>query len=284
MVIVIALLKPQLALLGVALFAARQWRWGVIAIGGVTISNLAAYLLWPRDFPGTITHSLHTTLGYGASIPGWKNTSFMQLSPYNVSFGKGILMIPYAIKARETGGLLPDGFLAGPRSLIGYGVLALVVVSVLALGRRIPPVMLGIALLAAASLFPAMTPSYYLIFALPVAALIVRDPDGPPGSGIFDRLGDRRRAVGVCVTLAAALSIAQIALFLHPPGVVGRPEMDGIGSSPVFVETTRPLAPLLWLIACAAIIVSYTRRPAPGPRVDASTAAKLGEPTPVAAK
>jgi len=36
--------------LGVALFAARQWRLGGIAVIGVVISDLAAYLLWPRDF------------------------------------------------------------------------------------------------------------------------------------------------------------------------------------------------------------------------------------------
>ena len=75
--------------------------------------------------------------------------------------------------------------------------------------------MVGIALLATTSLFPAVSARYYLVFVLPVAALLARDPDGPPGSGIFDRLdtlSDRRHAVGICVSLAAALSTAQIAL------------------------------------------------------------------------
>ncbi len=117
---------------------------------------------------------------------------------YNVSFAKGLLWIPDAIKVQRSGAI-PGGFLAGPRSTIGYAVLFLVVVCVVALGRRIPPVMGGIALLAASSLFPAVSSRYYLIFVLPIAALLARDPDGPPGSGIFDRLetlGDRRRAVG----------------------------------------------------------------------------------------
>ena len=210
------------------------------------------------------------------------------------------MLIPDTIKAGETGGKIPDGFLVGPRSLIGYGVLVLVVVAVLALGRRIPPVMVGIVLLATASLFPALSYHYYLVFVLPVAALVARDPDGPPGSGIFDRLatlGDRRRAVGICVSLAAALTIAQIAL-PHSPTVwalttqldkngwpLPKPqliELDG-DVSHVFVETTTALAPLLWLIVCAAIIVSYARRPAPGAWVDASTTSASGELTPVAA-
>jgi hypothetical protein len=98
-----------------------------------------------------------------------------------------------------------------------------------------------------------MTYHYYLVFALPVAALVARDPDGPPGSGIFDRLaalGDRRRAVGVCVSLAAALSIAHITVPGPPTG-------------PKSIVTTAALAPDLWLIASALIIVSYARRPAP---------------------
>jgi Glycosyltransferase family 87 len=295
MVVLLALLKPPLAVLGVALFAARQWRWGGIAVAGAVICNLAAFLLWPRDFPGTITQSLHNTLGYAASIPGWRNSSFWQVSPLNVSFGKGLLMIPVAIKAHETGGVMSSGFLAGPRSLIGYGVLVLVVVSVLALGRRIPPVMVGIALLATASLFAPIVPAYYLIFALPVAALVARDPDGPSGSGIFDRLGDRRRAVGICVSVAAALSIAQIAL-PHPVSVTAvegqpgdlwvRPNPHVVQvevALPGWVETTRSLAPLLWLAACAAIIVSYARRPAPEARGGASTAADSAEPAPATA-
>ena len=65
MVVLAALVKPQFAVLGVALFAARQWRLGGIAVVGVVISNLAAYLLWPRDLPETIAQSIHNTLDYG---------------------------------------------------------------------------------------------------------------------------------------------------------------------------------------------------------------------------
>ena len=290
MVILATLVKPQFAVLGLALFAARQWRLGGIAVVGVVISNLSAYLLWPRDFPDAITQSIHRVLAYGGFFD-------LELSRYNISFGKGLLLIPDFIKARETGGVVPEGFLGGPRSLIGYGVLVLVVVSMLALGRRIPPVMVGIVLLPTASLFPAVTFHYYLVFVLPVAALVARDPDGPPGSGIFDRLatlGDRRRAIGICVSLATALSIAQVALPHSPTvwAVTGQrvyftPNAQGVvelpGASPVFVDTTAALTPLLWLIACAAIIVSYLRRPAPGAWADLSTTAVLGEPTPAVA-
>jgi hypothetical protein len=260
----------------VALFAARQWRWGGIAIAGAAIPNLTAYFLWPQDFPETIAQSIHNARGYGFF--------YQQMSYPNISFGKVLLTIPDQLKALETGGMVPNGFLAGPRALIGYGILALVVAAVVALGRRVPPVMVGIALLATASFFPAVTYRYYLVFVLPVAALVVRDPDGPPGTGIFDRLGDRRRAVGICVSLAAALSIAHV-IVPGPAIPVVVPVQPGVfdrfNVTTVF-ETTAVLTPLLWLIACGAIIVSYAHRPAPRDEADASTTAASGEPTPAA--
>lgn len=138
----------------------------------------------------------------------------------------------------------------------------------LALGRRIPPVTAGIALLATSTLFPPLAYYYYLVFVLPIAALIVRDPGRPARSGIFDGLlmdGVRRRAVGIWVSLATAFSIAQLAI---PAMVVNEPIFGQLGvkgvihTTPVEYITTVIFTPFLWLIACAAIIVSYARRPA----------------------
>jgi hypothetical protein len=279
MVVLATLVKPQFAILAFALFAARRWRLGGLAVGAVVVSNLAAYLLWPHDFPETVVQSIHNALHHGSPI----KRVWLQ----NASFGRGIFFIPDMIAIR-TRGSMPSGFLDGPRSLIGYVVLVVVVVGVVVLGRRIPPVMVGIALLATASLFPSLSYRYYLLFAIPIAALVVRDPDGPPGSGIFDRpdlLGDRRRAVGICVSLTAALSIAQIALPLPPiqveiPGQMG--VIGVIGSTPI-VPTTADLVPVLWLIACAAIIVCYARRPASDTSTDASSTSASSEPKQAAA-
>ncbi len=259
MVILAALVKPQFALLAVVLFAARQWRQGGIAVAGVVVSNLAAYLLWPRDFPHTIPQSVHNTLGYG-----W----FQQLVGLrNVSFSRAILWVPDAIKSSQTGGTIPDGFLAAPRSLIGYVVVLLVVACVIAMGRRIPPVMVGIVLLPTAALFPALVADYYLVFVLPIAALVARDPDGPPGAGIFERLaaqGNRRPVVGICVSLATALSIAQIALSTQAikEPVLGQMGVVGIVGYRTLALTTVGLTPIFWLVASAAILVSYARKPA----------------------
>lgn len=253
MVVLAALLKPMFAVLVVALLAARKWRLGALTLGAAAISNLAAYLLWPRDFPDTIAQSIQNLFGTGP----FENIVAQQ----NVSFGKAMLLIP-DIVTLATSGKIPVGYLAVPRSVIGYVVVVIVVVSVIALGRRIPPVVVGIALLATAALFPPKATFYYLVFALPIAALVVRDPDGPPGTGIFDRLalrGAHRRAVGIWVSLAVALSLAQFAL--GQPAAAPIP--GHLGATRLIAVTTVGLASIFWLITCAVIIVSYARRPAP---------------------
>jgi hypothetical protein len=188
-------------------------------------------------------------------------------------------------------GVVPGGFLAGPRSVIGYAVLVLVAVSVVALGRRIPPVMVGIVLLSTASLFPVASFRYYLVFALPIAALVVRDPDGPPGSGIFDRLasfGGRRRIVAFCVSLATALTIAQIPLPIpfqaQLLGHIGSGGTVGMIGTTLLVWTTAIFTPILWLVTCAVIVVSYGRRPSgDGSAGAATTTSTVSEATPAAA-
>ena len=109
-----ALLKPQFVILAVALFASRQWRLGGAAVGGAVIANLGAYLLWPRDFPQNIVQSVKGVFGYGGS-------PYAVTSPYNVSFASGLFHI--------TNRVAP---------MFGYGVLIVVVVCVLVLGRRVP--------------------------------------------------------------------------------------------------------------------------------------------------
>jgi hypothetical protein len=272
MAVLAAAAKPQFVVLAVVLFVARQWRLGAFAVTGTLVSNYFAYLIWPDDYPDTIGQSINNALHHGDILE-----PLDQLE--NVSFAKGLLALPDGIaQAPSVYGPAQRVILTdGPRSLIGYGVLAIVIVSVLVLGRRIAPVMAGIALLATASLFPAMSYGYYLVFALPVAALVVRGPDGPPGSGLFDRPrtpGDRRRAVGVCVSLAAVISIAQVALPgpRVPISTVGVFARAGEFPPPdaTMVWTTSALAPTLWLLAIAVIIASYARRPAPQAQIQES--------------
>ena len=236
MVVLAALVKPQFAVLAVALLAARQWRWGGLALAGVAISNLAAYLLWPRDFPETIPQSIHNLFHYGTFVRGACRTAervLWQSAPTDSGYRQG-----HSNGRQNTGRLPRRSAIAdrvcrpGPR-------------------RRLPCWLWGgasrLSWWALCCWPPPHSsppwPHYYLVFVLPVAALVVRDPDGPPGAGIFDRLathGDRRRAVGICVSLAAALSIAQIAipvLLVRVP-IFGQLGARGVIGTTLIVSTT----------------------------------------------
>ena len=80
---------------------------------------------------------------------------------------------------------------------------------------------------------------------------------------VFDRLvtvAGLRRTVGIWMTLAAALTIVQIAL-PHPPVPVVLHQNGGTVTT-LMVLTTAVLTPMLWLVACAVTIVSYAHIPA----------------------
>ena len=252
-VVLAALVKPQFAVLAVALFAARKWRLGSLALGGVAISNLAAYLLWPRDFPETITQSIHNVFDLQGSFQ-------MLVTMQNVSFGRGLLLFPDTEKLKQTGGKIPDGFLAGPRSLIGYAVLVLVVVSVLALGQRITPVMVGIVLVATATLFPLWP---MLLPGIRFASRCARCSGPRRAAWCWDirPACDSRRPPSRGRHLRKFGRGAQ-----HRPIRLARPGVprwySRADGDPRVHPTTVFLAPLLWLLACVVIIVSYARRPA----------------------
>lgn len=256
-VVLASFVKPQFLLLGFVLPAARQWKLSVIAAGCGVVANLAAFLLWPVYFPATIPHWIRSSLSSGASFEAL-------VGGFNVSFQKGLFTIPDGIAAVAHGNTVPDGYLAQPRMIAGYVVMLIVVAAVVLLGKRIPPVLAGLVLLATASLFPPVTFRYYLAFVLPIAALMVRSPDAPPGVGLFGRfaeLGDRRRAVGVCVSIACVLTL----VVLPVPGRSTREPIRGLPIGELGepeVLTTVGLVPVIWLVAIAVILVSYARRPA----------------------
>lgn len=258
MVVLATCVKPQFALLGVALLAHRKWKMSLLTGVGVAITNILPYLLWPEEFPRTVARSIRALFGYGYLVDG--KLAVAVPGRYNVSFVKGLFLVPDALSANKTGGLLPVDYLSSARLYVGIGLLLVLLLCLLVLGRRIPPLIMGIALLAVASLSTSATVNYYLVFAIPVAALIVRDPQAPPGIGALDASGELHRVAVFLISFSTSASIAQIPLPV-PVGVRAWIIENTIypidGAGPQYVETTAVLTPLLWLATCLAIIVSY---------------------------
>lgn len=237
-----ALIKPQFAVLVVVLFVARKWRLGLLGIGMIAASNLLAFLFWPTDFPGTIAQALSNTLQYGAT------SSLATDYPVNVSLPRGLFQLLDGVTAIPLQGTAVDR----GQGLIGYGILLAVVAAVVVLARRITPVMAAIVLLVVAALFAATSYSYYLVVALPIAAVCLRHPESAERGGLFDVGSAARRPVaGALVVVALVLSIAQVPL----PFVIPTPVAEGI------VLTSAAFVPVAWALALGAILLSYALRP-----------------------
>ena len=259
-IVLAAMVKPQFALLVVALFVIRKWKVGLVTLGGIVVTNLLAFLAWPRDFPSTIPQAISNTLSYGGGIP--LSDDF----PTNVSFARAAYLLQklgaYLLGVSPSGGLTNL-----MQQYLGLAVVGVLVVALLMLGRRVPPHLTGILLLAGAAMYAGTSWSYYLVFALPVAAIILRDPLGPTEQtrwrGVFDwqeaQRPSRLKQVTIAVlVLATASSVSRLVL----PVVA----TDPTGQHTNLVTTSAVLAPLLWMTAGVLALIAWWRRESvPGP-------------------
>jgi len=216
------------------------------------VTNLAAYLVWPTRFPHTIVETLHNIAHYGGPSLAFE-------FPPDTSFPEALHGLEVSIR-RIMGLQIDHTRVDQYQSLVGVGVAGLICAVVFLLGRRLPPHLTAIVLVATASLFPSVNWSYYLVFCLPVAAVILRDPldrspDGSRWNGLLDQM-DRpsvlQRISIFLLVSATALSVSRVLLasVAHVPGW---------GESSPVVKTSSEFGVLLWLIAIAITMLAWSR-------------------------
>jgi hypothetical protein len=253
-----ALVRPQFVVLIAVLLALRRWRLSLAAFVAVGVSNLLAFLVWPEEFPKTLVNFFISVARFG------RQYSMADAYPPNVSFGKGLYEVDSVVR-RLFGGTGFDPWMAHFGGYVGAALAAILVLAVIVLGRRLPPLIGAIVAMACASMFPSVTWSYNLAFCLPIAAVLLRDPlDAKPDphrwSGAFDRESATRSqawAMGL-IALAVAASLTRLVLphTMHV-ALMGSPVHDDI------LATTASLAPILWLAAMITALAAWgLRRPA----------------------
>lgn len=247
-IVIASLIKPQYILLVLALLAHRRWRHLAYAIGSAAVANVLAFLVWPQHFPGTIIQSVQNVLRYGDNFP--LHIDF----PPNASLAEGLYVFVQhggaSVGVSNAGQWIFDN--AG---LVGMALALSIIAAVVALGRRLPPVLGGALLLMVASLLPAVSWPYYLVFALPIAAVLLRDPEGEPAEhgwrGVLD-LG----------SLSRLQQVAAFGLVLATAGTVSRVLLPRPVNAQVFADqgiiaTSGNVIPLLWLAAAAAVLLAW---------------------------
>jgi len=249
-----ALIRPQFLILIAVLWALRKWRLSVIALASVGVSNLVAYAAWPRDFPRTLIDSVIAVAHYG------RQYSMADDFPANVSLGKGAYEIDRWLLSFV--GRVPSPFVVDHYgAVVAFGVAAIVILLVIALGRRLPVLLSASLVLMSATLFPGATWSYSLSSCLAIAAVLLRDP--------LDRAPDRDRWRGgldglratplqtlaiVLTVFATAASLSRIVL----PQLLKIPPSANPGHQ-VIAYTTASAAPVLWILASLAVIAAWSR-------------------------
>jgi hypothetical protein len=252
--IIASLVKPQFILLVLVLIILRKWKYALITLGGALVANVLAYLVWPRDFPASLFQSADAILNYGGGV------SLADQFPSNISLAKGLYWIELWTRFL-IGRPNPHSWTAQNPMLASVVVLAVVIVTLIILGRRIPSHIAAIVLMACTSLFVGTSWSYYLVFALPIAAIMLRDPR----SGVLDRyrwrgaLDDltgsipKKIAVGI-TAVAVAATLMQIALPIGAT-IPGTPPADFAQAT--VLHTTVDFVPALWLLAVFVILLAW---------------------------
>jgi hypothetical protein len=248
-----ALIRPQFLILIAVLWVLRKWRLSVIALVSVGVTNLIAYVAWPRAFPQTLIDSVIAVAHYG------RQYSMANNFPANVSLGNGAYELDrwlLGFFARVPSAFVVDHYGA----VVAFGVAAIVILLVIALGRRLPVLLSASLVLMSATLFPGATWSYSLSSCLAIAAVMLRDPldrtpDRDRWRGALDGIAATRlQTMAIVLTvLATAASLSRILL---PPllkvGASANPEHQVIAS------TTASAAPVLWILASFAVIAAWT--------------------------
>jgi hypothetical protein len=254
-IVLAVIIKPQFVALFLLFLLMRKWKAGAIALLAVAITNFAAYLFWPADFPSTIPQTLGNIARYGSGV------SLFGEFPANVSFAESFHQIELLL--RPVFGMTTESTWSdNHQGIFGPVILAALAVALIVLGKRIPIVLAAFMLSAAVSMLTGISWSYYLVFALPIAAVLLRDPlDRAPSRtswhGFLDASSrDRPQVIAtVALVVATAATVSRVLFFstAHVPGT----EIDNL------VKTSGEWTPLLWLAAIVLVLVAWGRHPEP---------------------
>jgi hypothetical protein len=227
LIIVCALLKPQMVILVLLFLFYRKYSYLVATAAGAVGATLAGFLLFPSSFPANIAHWLKVVTqysGYG---------TLDSLFPYNLAAGRSVLTILDALQLRAVVGAPARAdlvvWLHANNTLLVLALTLAVGSAILLRRNSANPLYPLIAVITLAVISPGISFSYYTALMLVPVALILRDPlPGASGSvrvwsGLLDRETTGSSVAGkflrwsVIVGLALLLAPLVIPIFRFLP-------------------------------------------------------------------
>lgn len=217
-VVTLTLLKPQFIILIFAFVLLKQWKAFFGAVFGIGILSVGSFLIWSNNFPQNIIQSISNTLQYGSG------RSLSELFPSNAT----LLKFPYAIEVslrKIFGKNVENSWIDSHQSLAALFILIFVLFSLWICRKFIREVYTAISLVVLASLISPTSWSYYLVFAIPIAAIILRSPIAGLSEtnvhGEFDRINQTKSNVlyslNLFIVVATGLTLSRLLLPLAIP-------------------------------------------------------------------
>lgn len=252
--VIATFVKPQLGLGIIAFILIKRYRWFFIGIASIGLSNVAAFLIYPRDFPTTIWQAIQGATAFNDVVDVTQTSS-----PLTVSFPKGAYLLSKLLEGLPGFSSLP-AFIQNHQILVSFFCIVFIVFALFLAREYLSPAFLIVLLFLTGSLALPISFGYYLITTIPVAALILRNIGNkenvsPSWSGEFDQDLNQRWYLLVAkgiVVIVTGLSISRLMLWI--PGVSFFPMNEYPSIS--LVHTTGPILGIAWFISIILLAVA----------------------------
>jgi hypothetical protein len=250
-VVAMSTVKPQFAILALALATRRLWLPALASFVGAMLAVGLPFLI-QREGIGVATSS------WADQVEFWLGATPLSNSwPVNLSLAH---LFEIARRLVSGAALPPTQGQADPNYVAGAGVVAvelafvmLVAVVVLVAGHRLHALLTAATFLAIVALAMPVSWNHYSVFILPVLAIIVRSgPEGWPTRGLLDRAITVVLSAGVCLGLT---------LLIIPREIIEIRDGSRIAVSITPELMTAAWLAFLLLVAVRAITVRATPEP-----------------------
>jgi hypothetical protein len=231
-----AMMRPQFAVMALALVAVREWKAAIVSAVGSVAAVATSFFLFGSTWLTEIGNWIEVARTWTRSQPLGQNW------PPNISIPRALYVLAHAGPWRDLGFVtnLPDWAYAVAGIVFAGAVVAVVVVA----GRHLPPLAIAVAMLAAISLALPLAYAYYYVFALPIVALVFRD-------GISEWPAVRRLDKVVISAFFIALLLSLTPLLL-PMGHA----FQVAGGVSVVANAVPICATVAWMVFMAALAAS----------------------------
>jgi len=237
-VIVASSVKPQFAILGLALVALRYWKPALVAIiGSIGITILPFFLFFH-------SRGLNVLEIWITRTRGWAGSQALSVDwPTNLSLPRVVSKVSkLLVELGSRVGVSTTGLSDAGSIRICVLVSMMLIVVILFRGRRLHPFLLGTIFLIFACLASPISNSYYGLFLIPLVAVIFRlGPTAWPTRGVLNIVITSLMSIGIILGLSP---------LVIPMSVVTAP----YGDDPIVAS----LLPILSSFAWALLLVMAT--------------------------